>query len=249
MPPGGSSNYLAVIAASSAAASVTGLGIFLISRYQRWGRDNALYFMSFAAGILISVSFLHILPRAMGMTEQGPTFYLAGFLAIYLTNRFLHLYVQDEDERADPVQGLIPMLGIGLHSLVDGMIFAITFNVSMFTGAVAALGMVMHEIPEGVITYIMLDRGGYKRSRARVYAFLAAGLTTPAAALLTHPFIRAISREALGGLLALSGGALTYVGASHLLPRVQRGGGRFTLATLFAGIATGALIISVGTGG
>jgi zinc transporter ZupT len=230
------------------AALITGFGIFAISRYQRWGRENSLYFMSFAAGILISVSFLHILPRAMAMTGQGPVFYLGGFLIIYLTNRSLHLYLHEAEEDIDHRVGLVPMFGIGLHSFVDGMIFAVTFNVDVFTGAVAALGMVLHEIPEGVITYITLKRGGFQRRKAGIYAFLAAGLTTPAAAIITYPFLHEISQTTLGSLLALSGGALTYVGATHLLPRVQRGGRRFTLATLLAGIAMGALIISVGAG-
>jgi zinc transporter ZupT len=41
------------------------------------------------------------------------------------------------------------MLGIGLHSFIDGFIYSITFSVSIFTGALAATGMVLHEFPEG----------------------------------------------------------------------------------------------------
>jgi zinc transporter ZupT len=43
------------------------------------------------------------------------------------------------------------MLGIGFHSFIDGFIYAITFTVSIFTGLLAATGMVLHEFPEGII--------------------------------------------------------------------------------------------------
>jgi zinc transporter ZupT len=37
----------------------------------------------------------------------------------------------------------------------------ITFTVSIFTGMLAATGMVLHEFPEGIITYLLLLRGGF----------------------------------------------------------------------------------------
>jgi zinc and cadmium transporter len=57
----------------------------------------------------------------------------------------------------DHAKGITPALGIGFHSFVDGIIYAVTFNVSVFTGVLAAIGMVLHEFPEGVITYMLLQ--------------------------------------------------------------------------------------------
>ncbi len=47
------------------------------------------------------------------------------------------------------------MLGIGIHLFIDGFIYSITFTVSIFTGVLAATGMVLHEFPEGIITYLL----------------------------------------------------------------------------------------------
>jgi hypothetical protein len=38
---------------------------------------------------------------------------------------------------------LVPMLGIGFHSFIDGFIYAITLTVSIFTGQLAATGIVL----------------------------------------------------------------------------------------------------------
>ena len=85
--------FAAVLFASFLACAVTTIGITVISKYERWGREHSAYFMSFAAGVLISVSFMHIIPKSMEMNSTAPVFLLAGFLAIYLSNRFLNLYI------------------------------------------------------------------------------------------------------------------------------------------------------------
>lgn len=63
--------------ASSLAALVTTIGIYVIRRFEGWGRDNITYFICFAAGVLISVSFLHIIPKAFSMNSNAPAYLFA----------------------------------------------------------------------------------------------------------------------------------------------------------------------------
>ena len=239
--------FTAVLLASFLACVVTTIGIYVISRYERWGREYSAYFMSFAAGVLISVSFMHIIPRSFEMNSTAPMFLLAGFLAIYLSNRFLNLYICHEYECADYAVGVIPVLGIGLHSFIDGVIYSVTFNVSVFTGVLAAIGMILHEFPEGIVTFVLLERGGFSRRKSVTYAFLAAAISTPLGTLVSYPFINSISQSTLGMLLAISAGALVYVGASHLLPAVEREKRQYTVLALAAGVLVAAIIV-VSTG-
>jgi len=110
--------------------------------------------------VLISVSFVHIIPKSFQMNSTAPAFLVGGFLAIHLSNRFLNAYICNEYECVDYAVGVIPMLGIGLHSFIDGVIYSVTFNVSIFTGMLAAIGMILHEFPEGIVTFVLLGRGG-----------------------------------------------------------------------------------------
>ena len=235
--------FAAVVLASFLACGVTTAGIYVISRYEQWGKEHSAYFMCFAAGVLISVSFMHIIPKSFEMNSLGPVFLLAGFLAIHLTNRFLNLYVCHESERTHYMAGIIPMLAIGFHSFIDGVIYSVTFKVSMLTGILAAVGMVLHEFPEGIVTFVLLERGGYGRRKATLYAFLAAALSTPLGTLLSYPLVGAITRSALGILLALSAGALVYVGATHLLPEVEKENQRYTFLALAAGVLVAVVIV------
>jgi zinc transporter ZupT len=235
--------FITVLLASTLACIVTTLGIYVISKYEAWGRRNAAYFMSFAAGVLISVSFLHIIPTSFGMHEQSPLFLLAGFLGLYVFNRFLRAYTCQEYRSETAIIGLIPMVGIGLHSFIDGIIYSVTFNVSVFTGLLAATGMVLHEFPEGIVTFLLLERGGFGRRKSTLYALLAAALSTPLGTLVSYPFIDRIARPTLGILLAVSAGALVYVGATHLLPEVEKENRQHTLIALVVGVLVAIVIV------
>lgn len=242
------SKFQAVILASSLACVVTTIGIYVIRKYEKWGRDNIAYFMSFAAGVLISVSFIHMVPKSFKMNEHAPIYLLIGFLSLYLSNRFLTIYIcHRHNISSSYVIGLIPMLGIGIHSFLDGLIYSVTFNVSIFTGALAAIGMVLHEFPEGIVTFLLLCRGGFDEKKSIIYAFLAAAISTPLGTLISYPFIHRISQSTLGLWLALSAGALVYVGASHLLPEVEKEGKKYTIISMAAGILV-AIVIMISKG-
>jgi zinc and cadmium transporter len=235
--------FWTALGASSMAAFVTYTGISVILRFEQWGLKNTIYFICFAAGVLISVSFLHIIPKAFSMNPSAPFYLLTGYLGLHLFNRFINAFVCDKASDAQYGIGLVPMIGIGFHSFIDGFIYSITFTVSIFTGLLAATGMVLHEFPEGIITYLLLIRGGFRERTSLVFAFLAAALTTPLGMLVSYPLVSKIDKPLLGALLAFSAGALVYVGATHLLPQAETEQKRYSLFALGAGIMVAAVII------
>ena len=177
------------------------------------------------------------------MNSNAPFYLLAGYLSLHLFNRFINAFVCDKGSDAQYGMGLVPMLGIGFHSFIDGFIYSITFTVSIFTGLLAATGMVLHEFPEGIITYLLLKRAGFRERTSLLLALLAAALTTPLGMLVSYPFISKIDKPLLGALLAFSAGALVYVGATHLLPQTETEHKRYSLFALGAGILVAAVII------
>lgn len=178
--------FWTAFATSVAAAAVTTLGIVTIRRFAAWGERNTAYFMCFAAGVLIAATFLHMIPRAFAMNPHAPAWLLGGFLGLHLFNRFLTAFVCERDPARDDVAiGVLPMLGIGLHSFVDGFVYSIAYTVSVLTGFLATLGMVLHEFPEGIVTYLLLRRGGFAERRAAALAFTAAAATTPLGMLVS----------------------------------------------------------------
>jgi zinc transporter ZupT len=175
------------------------------------------------------------------MNAQAPLYLLAGYVFMHLFNRFITAYVCDK--QPEFAIGLVPLLGIGFHSFLDGVVYSITFSASIFTGILAAIGMVLHEFPEGIITYLLLIRGGARPKQSLWLAFLAAAVSTPLGTLLSYPMISRIDPSLLGALLSISAGALIYVGATHLLPQAEREPAKYSLVALAAGILVAAGII------
>ena len=239
------STFWTALSTSLVAAVVTSVGIYTIRRFSDWGHRNLTYFICFAAGVLVSASFLHIIPKAFSMNSRAPMWLLAGFLGLYLFNSFLTVFVcQKDPERREYAIGLVPMIGIGFHSFIDGFIYSIAFTVSILTGYLATIGMVFHEFPEGIITYLLLLQAGFTRRRAMLLAFAAAAATTPVGMLVSYPLMGRISQETLGALLALSAGALVYVGATHLLPKAEQEPRRFSLVALGGGVLVAVIIVA-----
>jgi zinc transporter ZupT len=229
--------------ASMLAAGVTTTGLMIISRFRSWAENKSIYFSSFAAGMLISVSLLHIVPESIGKTPLAPIFILIGYFSFHLFNHFVHAYICNENKQTQLNAGLIPLFGIGIHSFIDGIIYSIAFNVSMFTGIFTVSGMILHEFPEGIVLYVLLLRQGVERKKALMLAFLGAALTTPLGMVLSYPLISQLNDATLGLLLSVSGGALLYVGATHLLPEVEQANSKFSLLSLLAGVTIAVLIV------
>lgn len=137
----------------------------------------------------------------------------------------------------------MPAVGIGFHSFIDGCVYSIAFTVSLFTGFLATMGMVLQEFPEEIVTYLLLIRGGFRERSALIVAFLAAALSTPLGMLVSYPLISETDRFALGALLSLSAGALVYVGATHLLPQAEQENRKYSLVALAGGVLVAVTIV------
>ena len=237
-------SFWTALATSCLAALITSTGIYTIRKYAGWGQRNTTYFMCFAAGVLISASFLHIIPKSFSMNTHAPIYLLVGFFGLHIFNRFVTAFVcQKVPDKEQYGIGVVPMIGIGFHSFIDGFIYSVAFTVSIFTGFLATAGMVLHEFPEGIITYLLLVKGGFKESRAMIFSFLAAALTTPLGMLISYPFIRKIDTQMLGALLSLSAGALVYVGATHLLPKAEQEHKKYSFVALGGGVLVAIIIV------
>lgn len=206
------------LAVSSLAAVVTLAGILTVRWREQWVRRHRAGLTALAAAILLTISFLHLVPKAFeaGGHDSGAGL-LAGFLLLYLVSRLVTAF---GGGAAAPERtfGFLALFAIGFHSFLDGLLFAIGFAQDPATGFIIAPGMVLHEFVEGALVYKLLLFGGFRRGQAFWLALAAAGLTTPLGVLVSWPLIVGLQAQMTGLLIAFAAGALIYVGGSHLLP-------------------------------
>lgn len=193
------------------------LGIYLIHRSHSWIEKHIQYFICFAAGVLIASPLIVAFPEAVSKNSNAGFAALVGFIFMFFSNKF----IQHKTEEKSLAFGITAIQGIGIHSFMDGVIYAVTFSVSIVVGLASGVGLILHELAEGAITYSMLVKGGMKQKKAFKISFLVAGLTTPIGALIGFPLVSLLSDKWLGLALGFVVGVLIYISAAHLLPEAN----------------------------
>lgn len=235
----GENTFIWIVGFALSAAFVNSLGILTIFLFKEWAQRAKTYFICLAAGMLISTPLMLSLPKALEKNGNAGFLALAGFLFMFFSNRLIR-----HRTREDPLAfGITTVEGIGIHSVVDGIIYVVTFKTSILLGLVAGLGLVIHEFAEGIITYTALLKGGVEEKIAILYAFLIAGLTTPLGAFVVFPFIEKVGSSTLGLLLGFTSGVLIYVSASHLLPEAREVEKEHSLVAFLLGVGLAGLIV------
>ncbi len=223
------------------AAVVNTIGIFIIFKNSKWAEKTKEYFMCFAAGVLISSPLILAFPEAIEKTEYAGFAALVGFLFMFFSNKFIK-YRSKQKELAF---GITAVEGIGIHSFLDGVIYTVTFSVSVAVGLLAGIGLVIHELAEGIITFSVLVKGGIKRKKAMLYAFFVAALTTPIGAFVAYPFVKNLNSSVLGLALGFVVGVLVYVSASHLLPETREHEKKHSTFAFLAGVLLALLMVFI----
>lgn len=221
-----------------ASAIVNGIGIWAISKKKKWVKSAKNYFMCFAAGILITTPLILALPNALEKNSWAGFIALGGFLFMFFSKKIINYFVK-KDSLAF---GITAAQGIGIHSFIDGVVYAVTFQVSIFIGVLAATGMVVHEFAEGVITYSSLIKGKVAEKKASLIAFAIAGLTTPLGAFVGYPIISLLNESVLGGMLGFVAGVLLFVSASHLLPEAETDKDKHSIGAFVLGVGVALFI-------
>lgn len=234
-----SSTFLWIASFAIVAAVVNSLGIIAISYNKKWAERIKPYSICFAAGVLISTPLMLALPNAIQKNSNAGFIALAGFLFMFFSNKIIQ-YTTEEDALAF---GITAAEGIGIHSLVDGVVYTVTFSTSILTGILAGTGLVVHEFAEGVITYSIFLKGGVKKRTAAFYAFMVASLTTPIGAFVAYPITNQMSQSNLGLMLGFVSGVLLYISASHLLPEAREHEEIHSTLAFLGGVALALFIV------
>lgn len=196
----------------------------------RLSRIMPRYTIAFAAGILITVTFIDILPEVPFGTHAHVV--LAGFLAFYLIEKVIMLHACGEDECKVHKIGGITVFGMALDNIVDGIGIAVGYAVDPTLGLLIMIGVVIHEIPQGIASVAIMKSAGYSKTKTYSVLALAAVLYPIGAAVSAF-----IPSEFNVTILAFVAGDFVYIGASDLLPEAHKKFNTKVILSVLAGVA------------
>jgi zinc and cadmium transporter len=202
-------------------------------------RRVVLPLVAFAAGSLIGGAFFHMLPAALqagGTAMKTFLWLILGFLVFFALEQFLHYHHchRVSAECKKPLTYLI-LLGDGLHNFLGGLAVAGTFLIDIRLGVTTWLAAAAHEIPQELGDFGVLIHGGWARKSALFYNALS-GVTFLLGGVVAYA---ASFRLDVSFLVPFAAGNFIYIGASDLIPEVNKHRDARTNVVHFASFAAG----------
>jgi ZIP family zinc transporter len=134
--------------------------------------------------------------------------------------------------------GLLLALGIAIHNLPEGIAVGAGYMHDARFGLFIAIAVLLHNIPEGIGTALPLYSSGVGRFNAFKVA-LYSGLVEPIGALISAAFLHTF-HELIPAALAFAGGVMMFITLDELIPTAREYGHQHFTA---AGIILGAMLV------
>lgn len=240
---------LLIIAASALSGIIALAAALTLLRGRLWSHERSHLFLSFAAGTLLSVAFLDLLPEAFealetarrGGAETASLFVLTGFLLFFSIEKLI-LWYHCHEEKCE-VHTSVPMVLLGdtLHNFLDGVAIAASFLVSVPVGLATTLAVLIHEIPQEVADFSVLLGSGMRPRRALGFNILSS-LASLFGAIAAYAWVSAVE-WLLPILLALTAGGFIYISSADLIPEIHRETRRSRMVQQFLLFFVGFLLV------
>lgn len=216
------SAVLFAFASVLAVSLISFIGVLGLS--ERILRKYLFLFISVAAGALLGDAFIHLIPESLAAGGGGPlpaVLVISGIILFFVVEKYLHWHHHGEDAESHvhPVGRLI-LFSDAIHNLLDGIIIAASFMVSVPVGLATTMAVILHEIPQEVGDFAVLVHAGYTRRRALLLNFLS-GLCAVFGALLFFLFA-SLSGLVEGVFLPVIAGGFIYIAIADIIPELQK---------------------------
>lgn len=194
------------------------------------------------SGFLLGATCLDRLPDAMHeLPTAAPFLIVIGYLGMLLLDRFsgghVHVRAGAEDSHTvsyhghshvdhvrqqafmSPRAGLITLIGMLVHTFMDGVVIAGAFTMNQATGILMFLAITLHKFPEGFsMATITLAAGESARRAFASSVFLAISTMIGAGVTL---WIGAIDAPVVKVIMALATGTFLFIATTSLIPAVK----------------------------
>ncbi len=230
------------------------IGVFTLGLNEKRLSKLLVYLISFSAGALLGDVFLHLLPEIVeknGFGFEISGMILLGVLGFFVLEKVLHwrhCHADIGNEKHIHPFAWNNIVGDGFHNLLDGVIIAASYLVSVPVGLATTFAVVMHEIPQEIGDFGVLIQGGFSKGQA-LLVNLGSAFMSVMGAVIVLAF-----NNSVGGLekvlIPLAAGGFLYIAGSDLIPEIHKhsdsfwkGVGQFVGLVLGMGVMVWLLVL------
>jgi len=222
---------------TTAAGLATTIGSLIGLAVKKPGPKFMSFTLGFSAGVMILVSFVELLQGAIEEIGFGSAHlgFFAGMLAFFLLDNFVpHDYIGQEDHGHAPANskmmrtGVLVALGIGIHNFPEGMATFVATLDDAKIGFAIAVAIAIHNIPEGLAVSAPIYAATGSRKKAFLWSFLS-GVSEPLGAAIAAIFLLPfLNAVVLGWVLAAVAGIMVAISIDELVPAAKSFGSEHT---------------------
>jgi len=226
--PGGSlSNPTAL---TLLAGGATFIGALLGVLGQKPSNRLLAFSLGFAAGIMLLISLMEMLPAALGEEGMSPVLgygmFIVGLLGYFALDRLLpHAHPQDlidpppaHASRNLRRTALLLTLGISLHNFPEGIATYVTASTNLELGFGIALAVALHNIPEGLAVAGPVYAATGSRRKAVIWAGLS-GMAEILGGVLAWLILGTmVSPVVMAAIMAAVAGIMVALSVDELMP-------------------------------
>src|SRR5437764_12482306 len=142
---------LAYLTFATVAAAADLAGAVLVVTAHRKGQAPLRYFVAAGAGFMLAAAFVRMLPESANIPHAF-LFVLIGYFGIHLFEHTVapHFHFGEETHTGailKPAAAYLAILGLGVHTLFDGVAIAARFMVAPTLGLLLFLPVLLHQAP------------------------------------------------------------------------------------------------------
>lgn len=224
-----------IILFSIAGSFLSMAGGFVLLWKEQMAKKLSLFLISFAAGVLLGVAFLDLLPEALEELQDIEKVALSAVSAIvifFMLERFLWWYhhhrihseehtsvIDHPEEGAISAKAYLLLTGDAIHNFVDGVLIASAFLADFSLGIGVAIGVIAHELPQEIADFGVMIHAGFSRIKTLILNFIAAS-TTLLGAIITF-FIAPTIEGFTPFVISFAIGVFVYIALSDLIPEIH----------------------------
>ena len=152
------------------------IGVFFLSFKTALLKKMLMVLVSFSTGALLGNVFLHLIPEFVEERPENLIWVLVGILASFIIEKFIHWRHCHDLECATHIHPVGPLVIIGdaVHNVLDGILIATAYLVSIPVGISTTIAVLLHEIPQELGDFAVLIHSGMSKGKALLFNFFSA---------------------------------------------------------------------------
>jgi len=198
------------------------IGVITLVMKEKTLHKILILLVSLSAGALIGGAFLHLLPEAQELYQDGNLFLfvLLSFIFFFILEKLLHWRHCHKGVCKVHTFGLMNLIGDSIHNFIDGLVIAASFLTSFHLGVVTTLAVALHEIPQEIGDFGVLLYAGFGRKKALFANFMTA-LTAVFGGVIGY-FAASRVEHFTFYLLPVAAGGFIYIATADLIPELKK---------------------------